>query len=651
MLEKWMKGDNAPASSKPPSATAIDPQNSGFSTKLSINSPSFTPLKLSKTSISSASNKESVPLTRPKSYSSALSSGKNGAAAQQAANSPKTVSLMTSSSKAANALQTHKSSLARAASAVPFSPSKATTVSLKESASLTSLSNNKSVSNLNSISGASSPSGSLVNLHSLTRSASFVPQPSVPNSGQLSNADMSRHILARFPPFFHNLNEQQQKTTSFFLADDHLKWFTYLTQEFYQFANIPKLPSHVLSYHSLIPRRMIVTVLPVLRYATSIYKVIDGNNGLPYSFVQLRDFTLLNDRNITNVSPWTKVDSPHVIKIREAFTTHAFEQKSIVFVYNYLPSCPSLYDLFFASPVFRKRTSSFYFSQPLKATKEVLWCFASQLISALYSIHSSGLAAKMVSLKNVLMVGKMRLAIFGLGIMDVIQEESTEPLTSLQRNDCRDVGLILLALATDTENVTLSTAKAHLTRLKTIVSTDASLVELIEVLIFNEELRIQTLLPTMLSYMVNNYESVLLMEDVYETYLAEQVENDRLLRLLLKLEFLDDRPEYVDDPDWSASGVYFVIRLFRKYMFQVQTIDDASKKPTLQSTTTPPRKLLNKAHLLSCLNKLDAGTDEQILLEDEFTRIIMSFKEVKTTINTAFMELERRCSNNLSVKK
>lgn len=462
-------------------------------------------------------------------YSSALSSGKNGAAAQQAANSPKTVSLMTSSSKAANALQTHKSSLARAASAVPFSPSKATTVSLKESASLTSLSNNKSVSNLNSISGASSPSGSLVNLHSLTRSASFVPQPSVPNSGQLSNADMSRHILARFPPFFHNLNEQQQKTTSFFLADDHLKWFTYLTQEFYQFANIPKLPSHVLSYHSLIPRRMIVTVLPVLRYATSIYKVIDGNNGLPYSFVQLRDFTLLNDRNITNVSPWTKVDSPHVIKIREAFTTHAFEQKcmlsfiyfenvalytnlllAIVFVYNYLPSCPSLYDLFFASPVFRKRTSSFYFSQPLKATKEVLWCFASQLISALYSIHSSGLAAKMVSLKNVLMVGKMRLAIFGLGIMDVIQEESTEPLTSLQRNDCRDVGLILLALATDTENVTLSTAKAHLTRLKTIVSTDASLVELIEVLIFNEELRIQTLLPTMLSYMVNNYESVLL---------------------------------------------------------------------------------------------------------------------------------------------
>lgn len=94
------------------------------------------------------------------------------------------------------------------------------------------------------------------------------------------------------------------------------------------------------------------------------------------------------------------------------------------------------------------------------------------------------------------------------------------------------------------------------------------------------------------------------MEDVYETYLAEQVENDRLLRLLLKLEFLDDRPEYVDDPDWSASGVYFVIRLFRKYMFQVQTIDDASKKPTLQSTTTPPRKLLNKAHLLSCLNKV-----------------------------------------------
>ena len=52
---------------------------------------------------------------------------------------------------------------------------------------------------------------------------------------------------------------------------------------------------------------------------------------------------------------------------------------------------------------------------------------------------------------------------------------------------------------------------------------------------------------------------------------------------------------------------------------------------------------MNLTHVLSCLNKLDAGTDERLMLvsRDEQSCLVVSYREVKTCVEAAFSELTR----------
>lgn len=70
------------------------------------------------------------------------------------------------------------------------------------------------------------------------------------------------------------------------------------------------------------------------------------------------------------------------------------------------------------------------------------------------------------------------------------------------------------------------------------------------------------------------------------------------------------------DPNWSETSERYVLKLFRDYVFH-QT--DAQGKP-----------VTDLSHVLMCLNKLDAGLDEKIMLvsRDEQTCIIVSYAEV-----------------------
>jgi PAB-dependent poly(A)-specific ribonuclease subunit 3 len=104
--------------------------------------------------------------------------------------------------------------------------------------------------------------------------------------------------------------------------------------------------------------------------------------------------------------------------------------------------------------------------------------------------------------------------------------------------------------------------------------------------------------------------------DFLEQNLSRELENARLVRLLIKLGFVDSRldpDELTLDP---ASQEKSFVRLFREYLFQ--QVDSAGEP------------VVDLAHVLACLNKLDVGTEEKIMLisRDERTCIIISYKEV-----------------------
>ncbi|KNC74692.1 hypothetical protein SARC_12767, partial [Sphaeroforma arctica JP610] len=55
--------------------------------------------------------------------------------------------------------------------------------------------------------------------------------------------------------------------------------------------------------------------------------------------------------------------------------------------------------------------------------------------------------------------------------------------------------------------------------------------------------------------------------DILETEISKELENGRLFRLIAKLGFVNERPEYAMDPSWSETGDRYLLKLFRDYVF------------------------------------------------------------------------------------
>lgn len=115
---------------------------------------------------------------------------------------------------------------------------------------------------------------------------------------------------------------------------------------------------------------------------------------------------------------------------------------------------------------------------------------------------------------------------------------------------------------------------------------------------------------------LESYNSSLLANDVLESELSRELENGRLVRLLSKMGFINERPEFERDPAWSESGERYFIKLFRDYVFH--------------SVDGEGHPFVDMAHVLSCMNKLDAGSDEKIMLvsRDEQNCFVVTYKEV-----------------------
>lgn len=160
--------------------------------------------------------------------------------------------------------------------------------------------------------------------------------------------------------------------------------------------------------------------------------------------------------------------------------------------------------------------------------------------------------------------------------------------------------------------------------------------------------------------------------DYLEGELMSELENARLVRLLCKFGFINERPEYVfpylnsltfpislvncnrfaREPKWSETGDRYIIKLFRDYVFH--QIDESGNP------------VVNLSHVLTCLNKvffplwsysfcwstltiaqkLDAGSDERLMLisRDEQSCLVVSYKEVKSCVEAAFGDLARGSS-------
>ena len=131
---------------------------------------------------------------------------------------------------------------------------------------------------------------------------------------------------------------------------------------------------------------------------------------------------------------------------------------------------------------------------------------------------------------------------------------------------------------------------------------------------------------------IDTCNSSLHLNDHLTFHLGRELENSRLVRLLFKLNAINDRPEYADDPAWRDQGQRAAISLFRDYVFHQV---DAAGQP-----------VVDMGHMLGCLNKLDVGVEERMMLvsRNEATVMVVTFREMKSAVEGAWAELMKRSS-------
>lgn len=264
--------------------------------------------------------------------------------------------------------------------------------------------------------------------------------------------------------------------------------------------------------------------------------------------------------------------------------------------------------------------------------EEDLWGYIVQIASALRAIHQKGLAARLVSPNKILLTSKGRVRLNGCAILDIAHADDPRSIEQLQAEDMQQLGRTILGLASNNININGSTAQKALA---TISGSYSPALRKCLTTLIERPLPVESFLAEIAPQIVDVMDQGLHFEDELSSSLSRELENGRMVRLMTKLGFINERPEHnphntaqsQESMKWSETGERYYLKLFRDYVFH--------------QVSPEGRPVLDLGHVLSCLNKLDAGSEEKIALvtQDEQNVFVVSYKELRRGLENAFQDL------------
>ena len=328
-------------------------------------------------------------------------------------------------------------------------------------------------------------------------------------------------------------------------------------------------------------------------------------------------FRLTNAKAIDAAKQWKTFRNSSVVTFIEAFTSRAFgDSSSLMIATDYHPNSKTLSEVHFLPP-------GRYQNRGL-VPEDTLWSYVIQIANALGAIHGANLAARVVDSTKVLLTDKNRIRLNACGILDVVQFDHIRPLRDLQREDLILFGRLILSLGTSQQVLPHNLQKVmeqfgHVYK--------NPLAERVFGLVTSKFDNVEQFLTGLESYVLKFFDHAQNRDDELTSHLSRELENSRIARLMMKLNFITERPEFGHDRQWAENGERQPIKLFRDYVFH-----------QVDSQGTP---VLDIAHVIACLNKLDAGTEEKIVLtsRDDQHIVLASYKELKKAVDKAFGEL------------
>nr|XP_053639808.1 PAN2-PAN3 deadenylation complex subunit pan3-like isoform X2 [Cherax quadricarinatus] len=415
------------------------------------------------------------------------------------------------------------------------------------------------------------------------------------------------HILPPTPAHVHHLRAPNN-TPHFFMGDElrneilerHAITLAHVDPE--QFSD---LPQEIDMYHELVPLEPQHTVnkSSIFGYASSVYKGTNIKTGLHYCLYRIHGFRLSNVKVTQLVDLWKKLQHSSVTQLREVFTTKAFNDNCL------LP-------------------------------ESTLWNYIIQLTGALRTIHTQGLACRTLDPTKILLIdNKARIRVNCCGIHDVLNFDPNvaNPLASMpqyQQEDLVNLGKLMVALAC---NSVLALQRDNIQTALELINRSYSrdLAMLVVCLLTSQRIKsINDVMPMIGARFYTALETATQRADTYESEISKEIHNGRLFRLLTKLNTIVDRPQLHLDSSWSETGDRYMLKLFRDYVFH-QVTDDG-------------RPWLDLAHIVSVLNKLDAGSSDKICLmsHDEQNILVTSYAELKRCFERSFNEILQAASSH-----
>ncbi|KAB8079581.1 PAB-dependent poly(A)-specific ribonuclease subunit pan3 [Aspergillus leporis] len=431
------------------------------------------------------------------------------------------------------------------------------------------------------------------------------------------------HLYAPIGPHNQNTLGYQRNVHDLFLPNDFREELQKKAAATLQTLPNTQLPAQVDYFHSLVPLDLNHQKnATIFGFPSWVYKAQSSKDGNFYALRRLEGYRLTNEKAIRSVQAWKRVCNGSVVTVHDAFTSRSFQDSSLIFVTDYHPLSKTLAEQHLgAGNRFQGRHSP-------HIPEQVLWGYMTQIANGLKAIHSNGLAARVLDSSKVLVTGKNRIRLNACSIMDVVQYDTQRSITDLQRQDLVNFGQLIVTLGANSPSVMHNPTKSmeHFTRAYS-PQLKNSVFWLLNGMQKDQDRNIDVFITGISSQLMSTFDSALHMDDELTSDLSRELENGRLVRLMTKLNFINERPEYEHDRQWSEHGERYFLKLFRDYVFHQV---DAQGDP-----------VVDMGHVLICMNKLDAGSDEKITLvsRDEQNCFIVSYKDIKKALESSFQAL------------
>lgn len=438
---------------------------------------------------------------------------------------------------------------------------------------------------------------------------------------------LQHHLYAPWGPRREDLMPYHRMAHEFFMPEklrQEMQKKAEATLQVIPNSQLPQLDN----YHSLVALDTTHRKNPsIFGYPSWVYKATSIKTGHVYLLRRLEGFRLTNEHAIRSVKEWRKVDNANVVTVHDAFTARAFGDSSLIFVQDYFPLSKTLAEVHFA--VGSGPSNRYQPKGPI--AEPALWSYIAQIANALKAIHAANLAARCVDASKIILTDKNRVRLNACAVLDVVQYEMRRPLRELQQDDLVQFGRTMLCLATSTPSALMTNLNASVEQMSRTYS--AELRDTIVWLLTPQQppavKSMDEFIRGVAGHIVTAFEESQHSNDQLNAELFRELENGRIARLLMKLGTVNERYEFDGDRAWSENGERYMLKLFRDYVFHQV---DGSGNP-----------VVDVGHMVRCLNRLDAGTEERVCLtsRDEQTSFLVSYKELKKQLGNAFGELQK----------